>query len=124
MPFKDISYRDFWQPFCLAEWNCLCNYGRRHHERHLCESESEAQPFVQFKVTTDTNNHNSCMTKHILPYNFNICYGIYLKITGINGLSMPGANKCIKAIYKFQQELLPLFIILPLFCMGKLQKSQ
>ena len=25
-------------------------------------------------VTTD---HNFCMTKHILPYNFNICYRIY-----------------------------------------------
>ena len=24
------------------------------------------------KVTTDTNNHNSCMTKHILPYDFNM----------------------------------------------------
>ena len=45
-----------------------------------------------FKVTTDTNNHNSCMTKHTLPYNFNICYGIYLKLTDISGIGMASAN--------------------------------
>ena len=27
---------------------------------------------MAFKVTADTNNHNSCMAKLILPYNFNI----------------------------------------------------
>ena len=43
------------------------------------------------KVTTDTNNNNSCMNEHILPYNFNICYRIYLKNTEINGLGMPDA---------------------------------
>ena len=74
-------------------------------------------------VTTDTNNHISCMTKHILPYNSNICYSIYLKLTDINGLGMPGTNKVHWTIYKIRQELLPLFIILPLFCMGKLQKG-
>ena len=31
------------------------------------------------------------MTEHILPYNFNICYRIYLKVTEINGLGMPDA---------------------------------
>ena len=44
------------------------------------------------KVTTDTNNHNACMTKHILPYNFNICYSIYLKLTDEIGIGMTGAN--------------------------------
>ena len=41
------------------------------------------------KVTTDTNNHDSSMTKHILPSNFHICYRIYLKLTEINGIGMP-----------------------------------
>ena len=31
------------------------------------------------------------MTEHILPYNFNIFYRIYLKVTEINGLGMPDA---------------------------------
>ena len=46
----------------------------------------------QRKVTTDTNYHNSCMTKHILPYNFNICYRIYLKLTEIIGTGMSNAR--------------------------------
>ena len=33
-----------------------------------------------FKVTTDTNNHNSYMTKHSLPSNFNSCYRINLNL--------------------------------------------
>ena len=32
------------------------------------------------------------MTKHILPDNFNICYGIYLELADINGIGMPDAN--------------------------------
>ena len=28
MPFKDISYLELWQPFCSAEQNHLCNFGR------------------------------------------------------------------------------------------------
>ena len=27
MPFKDISYLELWQPFCLAERSHLCNFG-------------------------------------------------------------------------------------------------
>ena len=73
------------------------------------------------KVTADTNNHNSCMTEHILPYNFNICYRIYLKVTEINGPGMPDAIIMHYTLHIFQQEVLPLFIILPLFCMRKLQ---
>ena len=41
------------------------------------------------KVTTDTNNHNSCRTKHSFPNNFNICNCIYLKPSGKNTLDMP-----------------------------------
>ena len=26
MPFKGISYLEFWQPFCSAEGNHLCNF--------------------------------------------------------------------------------------------------
>ena len=28
---------------------------------------------ISFKVTAKTSNHNSCMTKHMLPYNFKKC---------------------------------------------------
>ena len=35
--FKDISYLELWQPFCLAEQNNLCNYARGHYEKHFCE---------------------------------------------------------------------------------------
>ena len=72
-------------------------------------------------VSTDTNNHISCITTHILPYNFNICYGIYRKLTDVSGTGMQDANIMHQTFYKFQQELLTLFIILPLFFMGKLQ---
>ena len=48
--------------------------------------------FSVHKVTTDTNNHNYCMNKHIWPYTFNMCYRIYLKLTEINGIGMPNAN--------------------------------
>ena len=37
MPFKDISYLECWWPFCLAEWNHLCNFGRGYKEKQLCE---------------------------------------------------------------------------------------
>ena len=32
MPFKDISYLGLWQPFCTAEQNNLCNFGKRCYE--------------------------------------------------------------------------------------------
>ena len=37
MRFKDISYLELWRPFCSAERNHLCNFGRRHHEEQFCE---------------------------------------------------------------------------------------
>ena len=37
MSFRDISFLELWQPFCSAEWNYLCNFGRRHHEEQFCE---------------------------------------------------------------------------------------
>ena len=37
MRFKDISYLELWRPFCSAEWNHLCKFGRRHHEEQFCE---------------------------------------------------------------------------------------
>ena len=49
------------------------------------------------------------MTYHI---NFNICY---LKLTKINGISMPDAIIMNLTIYIFQQALLSLIIILLLF---------
>ena len=62
-----------------------------------------------------------CKTKHILPYNFNICYRIYLNFTEINGIGMPDAIMINETIDIFKQEVLSLIIILPLFYMGKLQ---
>ena len=37
MPFKDISYLELWWPFCSAEQNHLCNFGRRFQEEQFCE---------------------------------------------------------------------------------------
>ena len=37
MSFKDISYLELWQPFCSAERNHLCNFGRRYYEEQSCE---------------------------------------------------------------------------------------
>ena len=37
MPFKDFSYLQLWRPFCLAEQNHLCKFGRGHHEEHFFE---------------------------------------------------------------------------------------
>ena len=47
---------------------------------------------LKLKVTTDNYTHNSCMTKHILPYIFNICYGIYLTLTDGSGIGMSVVN--------------------------------
>ena len=35
MPFKDISYLEFWQPFCSAERNHLCNFGKWCYEQQF-----------------------------------------------------------------------------------------
>ena len=37
MPLKDISYLEFWQHLRSFEQNHLCNFGRSHHEKKLCE---------------------------------------------------------------------------------------
>ena len=37
MSFKCISYLELWQLFVQWEWNHLCNFGRRHHEKQFCE---------------------------------------------------------------------------------------
>ena len=37
MLFKDISHLELLWPFCSAEHNHLCNFGRGHHEEHFCE---------------------------------------------------------------------------------------
>ena len=65
MPFKDISSIEIWRPFCSAEQNHLCNFGRGNPEEQFCEIIlnldlwyrkrccfgpffSEAEPFVHF----------------------------------------------------------------------------
>ena len=35
MPFKDISYLELWWPFCSAEQNHLCNFGRGYQEEQF-----------------------------------------------------------------------------------------
>ena len=37
MPLKDISYLELWQHLRSVEWNHLCTFGRRHHEKTFCE---------------------------------------------------------------------------------------
>ena len=37
MLLKDILYPQLWWPFCLAELNHLCEFGRGHYEEHLCD---------------------------------------------------------------------------------------
>ena len=36
-PFKCFSYLELWQPFCSAERNHLCNFGRGYQEEQFCE---------------------------------------------------------------------------------------
>ena len=36
MTFKGISYLERWQPFCSAEQNHLCNFGRGYYEEQFC----------------------------------------------------------------------------------------
>ena len=35
--FKGISYLQLSWPFCSAEWNHLCNFGKGHYEKLFCE---------------------------------------------------------------------------------------
>ena len=37
MSFKDISYLELWRPFCSAEQNHLCNFGRVYPEELFSE---------------------------------------------------------------------------------------
>ena len=37
MSFKNISDLELWRPLYLAEQNCLCNFGRSHHEEQFRE---------------------------------------------------------------------------------------
>ena len=53
---------------------------------------SKSDDIWRVLISTDTNNHNSCITKHILPYGFNICFLIYLKLIEINEIDIPDAN--------------------------------
>ena len=37
MVLKEISNLELWRPFCLAEWNHSCNFGKGHYGEHSCE---------------------------------------------------------------------------------------
>ena len=66
MPFKGISYLELWQPFCSAEQNHLCYFGRGYYEEQFSGSRrcqlkdflsgalaallfKGAKPFIQFE---------------------------------------------------------------------------
>ena len=60
----------------------------------MCGQRSEYLPLEEQKplnplrgifANTDTNNHSSCMTKRILPFN-------YLKVIDLNRIDMPDIN--------------------------------
>ena len=38
MLFNCISYLELWRPFCSAECNHLCNFGRGYPEKQFCEN--------------------------------------------------------------------------------------
>ena len=46
---KDISYLELWQPFCSAEQNHLCNFGRGCYEEQFCEFGPVGQEEMSFK---------------------------------------------------------------------------
>ena len=37
MRFIGFSYLELWQPFCSAERNHLCKFGRGYYENQFCE---------------------------------------------------------------------------------------
>ena len=39
MLFKNISFLQLWWPFCSAQPNHLCNFGRGHSKEHYCDIE-------------------------------------------------------------------------------------
>ena len=51
MPFKYISYLELWLPFCSAEGNHLCNFGREYHEEQFCEIILNLGPVVQEEMS-------------------------------------------------------------------------
>ena len=55
MLFKGISYLELWQPFCSAERNHLCIFGRGYPEEQFCEIMNLGQWF-----------RRKCCLKHFL----------------------------------------------------------
>ena len=49
--FKDISYLELWQPFCSAEQNHLCNFGRGYQEKPILYNHFEFAPVVQEEMS-------------------------------------------------------------------------
>ena len=49
--FKDISYLDLWQPFCSAERNHLCNFGKRCYEEQFCEIILNSDQWLRMKCS-------------------------------------------------------------------------
>ena len=74
--------------------------GTSKYQKDILTDENN-QGIQHIKVTTDTNKYYSCMTKHNLPYSFNICYRIYLKLNWTNGPGMLDAIIMHSTIYVY-----------------------
>ena len=59
MPFKGISYLDIW-PFCSAECNHLCNFGRGYYEEQFFEKYFEFGSVVQEQLLFKSVFYYSC----------------------------------------------------------------
>ena len=55
MLFKDISYLQLWQQFCLTEQNHLCNFDRRNYEEHFCEIILNLDQWFRMRYHLDYN---------------------------------------------------------------------
>ena len=64
MSFKDISYLEFWWPFCSAE-NHLCNFSRGYHEEQFCEIILNLDLWLRRRCLKKKFTHNVCGLKTV-----------------------------------------------------------
>ena len=46
MLLRYIPYLELWQPFCSADWNLLCNFGRGYFKEEICKKKKKNRPVV------------------------------------------------------------------------------